>query len=75
MVWDTLVLLLGEASAVGGWQVGLGLVTHTLGQIAAASAGDMPPSAVRAVTEMLQANLKNGVENYATKNMPAQGNA
>lgn len=75
LVWDTLVLLLAEASKVGGWQVGLGFVTHTIGQIAAASAGDMPPHAVRMVTEMLEANLRNGVEAYAAKNLPPAGHA
>lgn len=75
LVWDTLVLLLGEASRVGGWQVGLGLVTHTLGQIAAASGGDMPPQAVRAVAEMMEANLRNGVEAYALRNLPPGGRA
>lgn len=75
VVWNTLVLLLGEASQVGGWQIGLGLVTHTLGQIAAASAGECPPSAVRAITEMMQANLRNGVEAYALRNLPPGGRA
>lgn len=75
LVWDTLVLLLGEASRAGGWQVGLGLVTNTLGQIAMASAGECPPAAVKAIVEMMQSNLRNGVEAYGLRNLPPEGRA
>jgi len=75
MAWEGLAVLLNHMCGQIGWQNSLALTCLTLGEIAVVSAPGIQGEDVRRLAEMLQQNIKNGVEQRALESTEVSGNA
>lgn len=75
MAWEGLAVLLTHMRVEIGWQMSLALVSRTLGEMSVASAPGIEGEQIRMMTEMLQVNLRNGVEQRVAEFSPPGGTA